>query len=1414
MADPPTGAPEPLATTTTRRGTGIDASENLAPTTTVRTRRHTRVESEQTHAAPEPVELTNTGTGTGRVTTREIWQIIVRLQHTIEEQTTLIHATRSELREVKDNQNELQTQNEKLQEEILALRSQNCVRISTQRSVTEALGAENNGNAFGRYLPTPAANTHIRTALLKTPSTQDAQVAGIGTTKTGYVIRFKNQTSAEMARNNTEWLTELGNDTRLVKPRFGVAVHHIPTFGLDLKNRKTEAIEKIANENDLTDRGFRIEDIAWLKKRDKELGTFASMGIWFDSLEAAEWMLNNGLLIDQRHGTFIAMLENNLRILQLNTMKSRAGMEALINDHQSQKLDVLLIQEPSITAYRTHVNHSAWRLYQPTVESDSVRFRSLIYVNRKLSTSSHRQVRCNHPDLTAVKIWTADSQILIFSVYIPPVPMHTPDGASAEATLSAIHDTIQNVIRDDSRTFSLILAGDFNRHHPAWGSNHIQPRFIEDAGELINFFHDHGLQSCLPRGTATFWSMVPLQARRNLTTKPRKAYDRADWEKIGKEIQILFERPGELDSTKALDTVVDRLTRTTANAVDKHTPDLRPSPYSKRWFTADLKAQQNDVNRLRRKWQESCAEVGRADPRTMAMFEDMRQSRRAWTRTIEKAKTSHWKQFLDEAGEGKLWKAATYMKPRDSWGCIPALKVGDRELVDNAEKAQAFMGSFFPSMAPAQEEAPPHAPTEIRWHPISEVEVYRSLKAAKGTTAPGEDGLPTLIWKRLWKYLGNIITRIFTAFMSGRQASIGFDDYQTEVVPLENAGLAQGSPLSPILFAFFNCDLVDQPVDFHGGASAFIDDYFRWQVGWSAEGNLAKIQSEDIPRIEAWAERTGSCFAAEKTELIHITRKRKEQNQGQLIMNGKAIKPSTTAKLLGVIFDHELRWKEHVQQAVKRATKVNIALGGLRQLRPEQMRQLYEACVTPVVDYASTVWHDPLRDKTHLRHLRTVQRAALIRVLSAFRTVATTALDVEAHVLPTHLRLRYRAQNTITRLHTLQKHPIWSALRRAQRRRNNRGSFARFPLSEALKTMNLERLQEIEMIDPTPLTPWRKEAFSEIEIESDREIAIERAQAARSTADIVVYSDASGRGGHLGAAAAVLDKSLETTDSIQVQVGPMDRWSVHAAELIGILYAINIINKIALRHWSTSHTRVRSATILSDSKSALQSVQNPWNKSGQQIIHAILQAARNTKTHGTSIRLQWTPGHCEVPGNDAADLLAKEAAVPGKTHPFCCLLSRERAHIRQGIHDQWKKEWNESSTGAHLRQIDNTLPAKYTRRLYDSLPRNRAYILTQLRTGHSWLSTYAKAFRFRDDDLCVCGARESIHHVLLDCPRLGELRRELRIKVGDAFNSISTLLGGSGEEGKGKIDRASRTKTVEAVLDFAEASQRFQIRAP
>jgi ribonuclease HI len=361
--------------------------------------------------------------------------------------------------------------------------------------------------------------------------------------------------------------------------------------------------------------------------------------------------------------------------------------------------------------------------------------------------------------------------------------------------------------------------------------------------------------------------------------------------------------------------------------------------------------------------------------------------------------------------------------------------------------------------------------------------------------------------------------------------------------------------------------------------------------------------------------------------------------------------------------------------------------------------------------------------------------------------------------------------------------------------------------------MSLERLDELETIDPRPLPPWRLDPFAEIEIGTDRETATQKAEAVGSTSDIIVYSDASGRQDHLGAAVVALDDNLEVIEAQQIQVGPMDRWSVHVAELIGIFHAISTVFKITHQRSGTADKQT-TATILCDSRSALQAIQTARNKSGQRIVHAILQAATEVQAAGITLRLQWMTGHCDNPGNDAADRLAKDAACSGKTHPFRPLLTRERAHIRSNILAQWEQEWKSSAKGAHLRSIDKTLPATYTRRLYGNLPRIRAYLLTQLRTGHNWLSTYAKTFGFRDDDQCECGAQETVVHVLVDCPRLRDSRRVLRREVGDAFNSVSSLLGGSKEGEGGNPDTVSRTRMVKAVLDFAEASQRFQSRAP
>jgi hypothetical protein len=171
-------------------------------------------------------------------------------------------------------------------------------------------------------------------------------------------------------------------------------------------------------------------------------------------------------------------------------MKSRAGMEALINDHQTQDLDVLLIQEPLVTAYRTHVNHSAWRLYRPTYTD---RFSKIpqppLYINRRISTSTHRQILCNHPDVTAVKIWTPEVQYLLLSVYIQPVAIYQQaDVTTAQLILEEIQSSIRQHSIGIDKVIKLIISGDFNRHHPSMepstGSPHLR-RTCRRADQLL-----------------------------------------------------------------------------------------------------------------------------------------------------------------------------------------------------------------------------------------------------------------------------------------------------------------------------------------------------------------------------------------------------------------------------------------------------------------------------------------------------------------------------------------------------------------------------------------------------------------------------------------------------------------------------------------------------------------------------------------------------------------------------------------------------------------------------------------------------------------------------------------------------------------------------------------------------------------
>jgi hypothetical protein len=90
----------------------------------------------------------------------------------------------------------------------------------------------------------------------------------------------------------------------------------------------------------------------------------------------------------------------------------------------------------------------------------------------------------------------------------------------------------------------------------------------------------------------------------------------------------------------------------------------------------------------------------------------------------------------------------------------------------------------------------------------------------------------------------------------------------------------------------------------------------------------------------------------------------------------------------------------HIAKVTAKVTKQCLAIRQLRGIRPRQMRQLYNAVVTPTTDYAASVWYAPQWRGTRvlLKQLEKLQRLGARNILLAFRTVSLRVLEAETNL--------------------------------------------------------------------------------------------------------------------------------------------------------------------------------------------------------------------------------------------------------------------------------------------------------------------------------------------------------------------------------------------------------------------------------
>ena len=290
--------------------------------------------------------------------------------------------------------------------------------------------------------------------------------------------------------------------------------------------------------------------------------------------------------------------------------------------------------------------------------------------------------------------------------------------------------------------------------------------------------------------------------------------------------------------------------------------------------------------------------------------------------------------------------------------------------------------------------------------------------------------------------LPTAIAKWIGSFLQKRSTQLLFNGAKSQSIPTP-AGIPQGSPLSPLLYMYYNADLLDIPQQ-RGTGLGFIDDITYGVEGFTDKGNVRKLK-QLLNEAEEWRKKHGVQFETSKYILVHFTRNYNRATNAAITIGNVTIEPSDEAKYLGVIFDKELRFKTHLQYIIKKGTKAAMALSSIAKsswgVQYKYARQLFNTVISTRTDYAAVIWHRPMdgnkmATSTQACQLDKIQRLAMKAITGCYRTTSTAAMEIETGLQPSWLRLQTKTLQAITRMQTLsKKHPLQEWLANAMRTR-------------------------------------------------------------------------------------------------------------------------------------------------------------------------------------------------------------------------------------------------------------------------------------------------------------------------------------------------------------------------------------------
>lgn len=612
------------------------------------------------------------------------------------------------------------------------------------------------------------------------------------------------------------------------------------------------------------------------------------------------------------------------------------------------------------------------------------------------------------------------------------------------------------------------------------------------------------------------------------------------------------------------------------------------------------------------------------------------------------------------------------------------------------------------------------------------------------------------------------LVRWIDSFLRDRSTTLKLQEYTAPSTPIQT-GIPQGSPLSPILYLFYNPGLVEACKSETTEAVGYIDDVSLLTVGKTAQRNCKTLKAMHR-KAEQWARQHGSEFAPAKYELVHFTRDPRANTSHPLRLPHATIQASPSCRYLGVEMDSKLGWSYHRDKVEAKATQRLSALSALASSTwgntgLTSLRQVYRAMIVPQMLYGCSAWHKPGSKNTGrssgmTNTITRIQRRAAQIITGAFRTTAGAAVDVEAHLLPVPQQIEQTATEAAMRIRTS---PLYADVALPSDYND-----VQSPINQLFKTLEKKHSIKVDRLEqrwPHVVPPWWTPPS--VHIADSPEKAIKEHDATPSTT-LCVYTDGSGINCHVGAAAIAPALRLRDVQATRTTyMGKSTTSTVYAAELQGLVLAFQIALDV---HISTGAPG--SCTVFTDNQAAIRAMANPKCPSGQYILIEAVRRLDQLRDRGWEVQLRWIPAHVGVPGNEAADQAAKKAAgyqpsAQGEREPLQepdtlrTLIATTKSTLRQTMKAEWERDWESAKHGRDLFKL-GVRPEKGTLKTHMNTHRAISSVITQMRTDKISLHAYLHKIDKADTDQCDCGyGRQTVRHVLLECRNWCEERQKM-----------------------------------------------------